>query len=214
MNRAGPSRESTRCLRVRCPYVPKCRSSSNRRQSWPPLVFPWTGRRRGHTQRPTPPSGHFRAGVQALALYVLDHPYDRLRPDVLDLGSALAGRYRAAPGGAARSVRRGRSAAIDAIRRISRASVRDPGARFTSISGSRRSAERDPGANIDADVDVLLAGDVVLHRTHRRPSMRFPAAPSASASVFSSVTAVADSCLAVAIRPALLVRVPRRRSRS
>jgi predicted nicotinamide N-methyase len=127
-----------------------------------------------HSDRPPPFWAFPWAGGQALARYVLDHPDVVADRTVLDLGagSGLVG-IAAAYGGAAmvRAVEVD-PAAIDAIRRNVAASARSgaPGLRVDAVLADLLS---DPGADIDADVDVLLAGDVFYTGPIRDRSMRF-----------------------------------------
>jgi predicted nicotinamide N-methyase len=127
-----------------------------------------------HSERPPPFWAFPWAGGQALARYVLDHPDVVANRTVLDFGagSGLVAIAAAYAGAAAVRAVEVDPAAIDAIRRNVAGSGR-PGAPDIRVDAVLADLLSDPGADIAADVDVLLAGDVFYTGRLRDRSMRF-----------------------------------------
>jgi predicted nicotinamide N-methyase len=127
-----------------------------------------------HSDRPPPFWAFPWAGGQALARYVLDHPDVVAGRTVLDLGAGSGLVALAAAYGGAAAVRAVEvdPAAVDAIRRNVAESAR-PGAPALRVDAVRADLLTDPGADIDADVDLLLAGDLFYTDRLRDQSMRF-----------------------------------------
>ena len=127
-----------------------------------------------HSDRPPPFWAFPWAGGQALARYVLDHPDVVVNRTVLDLGAGSGLVAIAAAYGGAAAVRAIEidPEAVEAIRRNVAASTRTaaPGLRVDAVLADLLG---DPSAGIDADVDILLAGDVFYTGRMRDRSMRF-----------------------------------------
>jgi predicted nicotinamide N-methyase len=127
-----------------------------------------------HSDRPPPFWAFPWAGGQALARYVLDHPDVVADRTVLDLGAGSGLVALAAAYGGAAAVRAVEvdPEAVDAIRRNVAESAQ-LGALGPRVDAVLADLLTGPSADIDADVDLLLAGDVFYTGRLRDQSMRF-----------------------------------------